>query len=247
MKIPVKPTKVLCKRTMAIGKNYYWNNESSPPARHPHENRMMIEGVWYDVVPNQYYKWDEEKRNFSFSIIDNQGSLHPFSMYTEEDKVNWYDGCINYGPNDYSKWFYTPEELEQLEKGTFHLIEDVFIKPGNLHWVKTKEDKWIIAQCTSKLAVHGKFYWQIIGTDTQKICYDFKEIGEQVISHEKQKEEQEKKEALEEFTDEIAILMDSINKNDPDIEYPSIQYIIPFVNNAWDKYMDIELEYLGDF
>lgn len=37
MSVPVKPTKVLCKRTMTIGQPYYWDDEN-PRQRHEQDN-----------------------------------------------------------------------------------------------------------------------------------------------------------------------------------------------------------------
>lgn len=72
---------------------------------------MLISGVWYEVV---YNKNDTDK---TFSIIDSDGCLHLHYMYSEEDKKDWPDFCENYGPRDYSKWFYTLGELRKYKIG----------------------------------------------------------------------------------------------------------------------------------
>lgn len=169
----IKPTKVLCKRTEFSGESYWWDDSVSPPVRRERDNRMLVAGNWYDVVDNPNDVWDEEKRNFTFSVIDNQGNRHLHYMYEEQDKVNWPEFCNKYGPRDYAKWFYTPEELILLDKGEFKLEEDINIRPGNYHWVKRKGEGWIIAFCLAKHKVHGKFYWEIIGSNINKTCFDF--------------------------------------------------------------------------
>lgn len=176
----------------------------------------------------------------TFTVIDNQGNPHLHFMYEQQDMAKWPDICTKYGPRDYAKWFYTPEELIQLENGTFKLVEDINIKPGNNHWVKTKEGKWIIAQCISRMvsSVTDKFYWKIIGTDLIKACFDFAEIGRQVISQEDQIDQEEELKTNKELIDELLTLVDAINKNDPDENYPSVQYVMPFVNDAIEKYFD---------
>lgn len=100
-----KPKRVLCKRSQSSGDDYMVVGYRVVPR----DNLMLVEGEWYDVV---YNKNDKEN---TFSIIDNQGNLHLHYMYTEEDKKNWPDFCDKYGPRDYSKWFYTLEELRRLK------------------------------------------------------------------------------------------------------------------------------------
>jgi len=245
--MPIKPTKVLCKRTEINGKNHWWDDEATPPVRHERDNRMLVAGTWYDVVHNDNDSWDEEKRSFTFTIIDNQGNPHLHFMYDEQDKANWPDFCHKYGPRDYSKWFYTPEELVLLEKGEFVLDEDIFIKPGNYHWVKTHHGVWIIALCRAHNSIKGRFNWQIIGSPYDKMDYDFAEIGPQVMSQEKQKEAEEKTKVMEELMDEVCVLVDAINKNDPEEEYPSVEYVMPFVNKAFDNYHEFSFKQLSDF
>lgn len=98
-----KPTKVLCKRSLIIGDDYYWNEDVFPPVKVSRDNRMMVAGDWYDVVFN---KNDSEE---TFSIIDNQGHLHLHIMYGEEN-----DDTYNLDfPRTYAKWFYTPKQLEK--------------------------------------------------------------------------------------------------------------------------------------
>lgn len=99
----MKPTKVLCKRTLTIGQPYYHDDYGNKLTR---DNRMLVKGEWYNVVYNEH---DSDQ---TFTIIDNQGHPHLHYMYTEEDKKNWPSFCKKYGPRDYTKWFYTPEELQ---------------------------------------------------------------------------------------------------------------------------------------
>ncbi len=101
----VKPEKVLCKRSLVIGEDYYYDEITGE--KKPRDNRMLVKGDWYDVIFNPN---DTDK---TFSIIDNQGHLHLHWMYTEDDKKGWPSFCKDYGPRDYAKWFYTPEELEK--------------------------------------------------------------------------------------------------------------------------------------
>jgi len=101
----VKPERVLCKRSLIIGDDYYFDEITGE--KKPRDNRMLVKGNWYDVVYNDN---DNEK---TFSIIDNQGCMHLHWMYTEEDKKDWPSFCKDYGPRDYARWFYTPEELEK--------------------------------------------------------------------------------------------------------------------------------------
>lgn len=100
----MKPSKVLCKRTLTIGDPFYY--EEGTDIKIPRDNRMLVKGHWYDVVYNP------NDTDNTFSIIDNQGNLHLHYMYTEDDKKNWPSICKKYGPRDYAKWFYTPEELQ---------------------------------------------------------------------------------------------------------------------------------------
>ena len=111
----IKPTRVLCKRTLTSGEPYWWDDSVFPAVKREHDNRMHVKGDWYDVVFNENDEWSEKK---TFTIIDNQGHPHLHYMYSEEEraknKVYWSSfGVDNYGPRDYSKWFYTPEELEK--------------------------------------------------------------------------------------------------------------------------------------
>ena len=232
----IKPTKVLCKRTQTSGKPYYWDMEANPPIRLEWDNRAFVAGNWYDVIYNEHDSWDEEKR--TFTVIDNNGSPHLHFMYDENDKAKWPDICTKYGPRDYAKWFYTPEELIQLENGTFKLEEDINIKPGNSHWVKTHEGKWIIAFCRANNSILGKFNWQVFGSPYDKMDEDFAEIGRQVLSQEDQIDQEEELNLNKELIDEVFTLIDAINKNDPDQNYPSVEYVMPFVNIAVEKYFD---------
>jgi len=99
----IKPNKVLCKRSLIIGDDYYWDESVLPPVKIKCDNRMLVVGNWYDVVFN---KNDSEN---TFSIIDNQGHMHLHFMYGEKNDNNY-----NL-PRTYAKWFYTPKELEKRE------------------------------------------------------------------------------------------------------------------------------------
>lgn len=94
----------LCKRSLVIGESYYYDENDN---KIEHDNRMLVAGDWYYVVFNEN---DTDK---TFTVIDNQGNKHLFYMYGEEDKKDWPSFCKDYGPRDYAKWFYTPEELEK--------------------------------------------------------------------------------------------------------------------------------------
>ncbi len=116
-----KPTAVLCKRTLTIGEPFYY--KEGDDVKIPRDNRMLVKGNWYLVVDN------EHDGNNTFSIIDNQGSVHLHYMYTDEDRKSWPTTKLwrdGYGPRDYSKWFYTPEELEKRvlrQMGMSHLTK----------------------------------------------------------------------------------------------------------------------------
>lgn len=103
-----RPERVLCKRTSICGDDYYFDEITGEKIIQ--DNRDLVKGVWYDIVPNPN---DGDK---TFSIIDNKGNRHLFYMYDEEDKINWPSFCKDYGPRDYAKWFYTPEELEKKKQ-----------------------------------------------------------------------------------------------------------------------------------
>lgn len=94
----IKPQKVLCKRTLKIGDDYWWDESVLPPIKVPRDNRMLVKGNWYDIV---YNKNDSDE---TFSIIDNQKNCHLFWMYEDDRSHNL--------PRTYAKWFYTPIELE---------------------------------------------------------------------------------------------------------------------------------------
>lgn len=237
----IKPIRVLCKRTMTVGKPYWWDKSSvSPPIRHGRDNRMLVEGDWYNVVENKNDSWDTEKRNFTFTIIDNQKNPHLFHMYEEQDKKNWPYVCNLYGPRDYAKWFYTPEELTLLEKGEFKLKEDIVTYPGNYYWVKANPGVWVIAFCTAKNE------WHVMGDGGIRNDKDFLEIGEQILSQERQLQEKTKKIATDELIDEVAVLIDAINKSEPNKTYPTVEYVMPFVNKAMDKYFETSFSGFAD-
>ena len=48
----IRPERVLCKRTLIIGDDYYIDEETGEKI--PHDNRMIVKGDWYDVVYNKY-------------------------------------------------------------------------------------------------------------------------------------------------------------------------------------------------
>lgn len=241
----IKPTRVLCKRTETSGDSYWWDDEATPPVRHERDNRMFVAGQWYDVVDNPNDSWDEEKRSFTFSVIDNQGNIHLHCMYGEEDKAGWPDICTKYGPRDYAKWFYTPEELEQLNKGEFKLEEDINIRAGNCYWVKFP-NYWTIGVCINKNATKNTL-WKIIGSENILKDSELEAIGQQIVSQEKQLESEEKTDAYKKVFDEACALIDAFDKNDPDGNYPSIEYVMPFVKKAVENYFEVSSKYLAAF
>lgn len=241
MSQPIKPTKVLCKRTLTSGKSYWWDDTVSPPVRHEYDNRMLVADNWYDVIESKNDSWNAEKRQFTFTIIDNQKKPHLFFMYEEQDKKDWPDFCSLYGPRDYAKWFYTPEEIIALEKGEFKLLEDINVRPGNYYWVKSNSGPWMIALAVSKI----EFY--VIGSGAIRSDKDFFEIGEQVLSREEQLRDKKKQKEADDLIDEVTTLIDAINKPDPDQEYPPVEYVMPYVNKAISKYFDASFEDLADF
>ena len=99
----IKPDRVLCKRSLIIGDDYYWDDTVFPAIKIKHDNRMLVAGDWYDVVYN------ENDSDETFSIIDNQGHLSLHYMYGEENDNNYMLS------RTYAKWFYTPKELEKRE------------------------------------------------------------------------------------------------------------------------------------
>lgn len=233
---PVKPKKVLCKQNLTIGKSFYWDNTVKPAVRHEIDNRMLVKNFWYDTIENTNDSWNEESRNFTLTIRDNQNNPHLFYMYEPEDKTNWPDFCTHYGPRDYAKWFYTQEELEKLSEGKFKPQEDIYIETGNYHWVKPKGRDWEISLCLSKRQTRGTFFWELIGSDKTYSDSDFDEIGQKVVSQENSKKSTNQIQASQELMDEIFPLIDAINKENPDSNYPPIEYVMPFVNKAVEKY-----------
>ena len=97
----IKPTKVLCKRSLIIGDDYYWNEDVFPPIKVKRDNRMLVAGDWYQVVYN------ENDTDETFSIIDNQGYQHLHVMYGEKNDDKY---GLDF-PRTYAKWFYTPKQL----------------------------------------------------------------------------------------------------------------------------------------
>jgi len=228
--------KVLCKRTLDSGKSFYWD-DSLPPVRIEFDNRILVKGDLYDIV---------EKNDIGFHIINNQKNRHHFNAYSDDDKNNFPENFDVYGPRDYSKWFYTPEEMEAIELGTYkqsfkdkHAIS-VFI--GNYHWVKQTEARgggWIIALCHQKHNVHGKHYWKTfshIGADMSD--FDFADIGHQVDSMKTQEENKEKLEDHSELNSTIFPLLDSLKYEGTEEEnkYAPVAYHRPLLRDALVKY-----------
>jgi hypothetical protein len=232
-------TKVLCKRELTSGKSFWWDNGSLPtkehPKRHPRENRMLIEGEWYEVV-----EWKDN----SFWIIDSQGNSHSFTVYSDNDKENFPSHCDVFGPRDYSKWFYTPEELLQIESGAYKMSykekHDISVYPENYHWVK-EGGKWIIAQAVAKHKTHGKHYWKTFGhTGADKTDDDFEDIGHEVDSMKTQENNKKHLEDYSELTDTLFPLIESIT-NDGTEEaqfHAPIEYHKPLVVEAVANYFD---------
>lgn len=242
-----KYTKVLCKRELESGKSFWWDKGSTShpkhPKRHLRENRMLIEGEWYEVV-----KWKDN----SFWIIDSQGNSHSFTVYSDNDKENFPNHCDVFGPGDYSKWFYTPEELLQLESGTYKMSykekHDISVYPGNYHWVLTKEGNWVIAFCSSKHSVHGKHWWKLFGYDIDKSDFDLKEIGHQVDSMKTQQDKKDKLKDYGELIDVIFPLIDSLEYEGTEEAqwHAPVEYHKPFVIKAVANYFDRAYKRISD-
>lgn len=240
-----KPTKVLCKRTLTSGKPFWWDEEGSVeppdhPKRHDCENRMLIEGTWYEIT-----KWSDDDK--WFWVIDSQGNPHAHAVYTDEDMIH--------APRDYSKWFYTPEEISQIEAGTYKISykkkHGISVSLDNYHWVKQKDEnggKWIIAKPVSHRLIVGGNYWKVIGTDTEMTDEDFAEIGEMVESREQQISNHNKIKNLEELNDTIFPLIDSLRvEGTEDAQWHApVEYHKPFAEEAVKKYFDKSWDELGD-
>lgn len=244
-------TRILCKREFKIGKPFWWDDEGSVsppdyPKRHVCENRMLIEGQWYEIT-----KWKDN----SFWVTNSQGNSSAHTVYSDEDRANFPDHCDVYGPCDYSKWFYTPEELLEVEAGTYkqsfkdkHAI-DVFV--GNYHWVKLKEEdggEWVIAKCVDKRKSDKKCYWAAVDVNNTKSDDDFEEIGHQVDSMETQQGNKDAIERYSELTDVIFPMSDSIRVQGTEDEkwYAPAEYHHQFVREAVEVYLDESWESLGD-
>lgn len=245
--------KVLCKRTLTSGKPFWWDDEGTVappdhPKRHDREHRMFIEGTWYEIT-----KWKDN----SFWVIDSQGNPHAHTVYSEEDKKNFPDHCDLYGPCDYAKWFYTPEELAEVEAGTYNPLYKVkhaiTVLPGNYHWVKLKPEdigedgqEWVIAQCRSKLhGQHGKHQWDLMRhTGYCPTDDDFAEIGERVKSREQQLKDDKDKKIKEELLDVIFPMADSIRVKGTEDEkwHAPIEYHFQFLRKAIDRYFKKSFE-----
>jgi hypothetical protein len=240
----VRPKKVLCKRGYTSGKDHWWDKTVSPPERRETDNRWLIEGEWYEVVFNEHDCWNDKKK--TFSILNNQGNRSLYYMYTDEDKENWPEGCDMYGPRDYSKWFYTPEELELLEKGEYNPSykerNAIEVMVGSYHWVKLKRkpknktnQDWVIARATSKAKKGHK--WTLIGSVGECDESEIAEIGEIVDSRETQMDKDRKLESYKNLIDVFFPLVDSLNNPGGD-EFPPVEYHKPFVEKAVRKYFD---------
>lgn len=99
----MKPTKVLCKRTLTIGEDFYYPDWGLSIKRIKVDNRVVIEGQWYDVVYNEN---DDER---TFSIIDNRGEMNLYFMYDSDDEDL---------PRTYKKWFYSIEQIREQKINT---------------------------------------------------------------------------------------------------------------------------------
>lgn len=246
----IKPTKVLCKRTYGKELAYWWDEqgEVSPPdhpKRHEFDDRDYIEGVWYDVLQDDDSKWTDAEKGFR--IIDNKGNRHYHAVYTDEQRADFPGHCDVYGPRDYAKWFYTPEELAEVEartyKQSFKDRHDISVFIGNYHWVKEKEvngGDWVIALCSGQHTSHGKHWWTVMGSDTDKNDFDFAEIGHRVDSMNTQQDNKNMLKAHEELNDTIFPLLDSLKHEGTEEEkwHAPVAYHKPFVREAIAKYFD---------
>lgn len=246
--------RVLCKRTLTSGEPFWWDDEGSVappdhPKRHHREHRMMIEGQWYDIT-----EWDKDLKGFK--IIDSQGNPHWHAVYSDKDKLEFPDHCDLYGPRDYAKWFYTPEELEQVNAGTYNpsykVKNAICVLPGKYHWVKQKQEvldampfdsdkkeEWIIAKCYARHKEFGKHYWEVMGHSGKlKTDDDFAEIGEQVESRYQQKQNKLKIDRLDELNDTIVPFLDSLRVKGTEDEkwHAPVEYHFPFILEASEKY-----------
>lgn len=244
----------IIRATTISGKPFWWDEEGSVeppdhPKRHDCENRMLIEGTWYEIT-----KWSDDDK--WFWVIDSQGNPHAHVVYTEEDKKKFPSHCDLHGPRDYSKWFYTPEELMQVEAGTYNPSykekNAICVIVGNYHWVKLNEEgggKWVIALATNKHEIHGKHFWKIFGhSGEDKSDFDFAEVGEMVESREQQIANHKKIKNLEELNDTIFPLIDSLRvEGTEDAQWHApVEYHKPFAEEAVKKYFDKSWDELGD-
>lgn len=239
-----RPTRVLCKRTCISGEDHWWESEGSAeppefPKRHPRENRMHVKGEWYDVVFNENDKWGRVHK--TFTILDKMGNKHLFFMYTDKDKKKFPKYCDLYGTRDYEKWFYTPEEVEMIEAGTYtesyKVANDICVLVGNYHWVK-ESGEWIIAQATAKHKTHGKHYWKTFGhTGADKTDDDFEDIGHQVDSMKTQQKNKEEIKRLNELNEAIFPMLDSwFAEGTEDAQWRApLEYHKQFVKEATER------------
>lgn len=176
---------------------------------------------------------------------------HP-SFFCVYANINSYKLCIKkkfpkycdlYGTRDYEKWFYTPEEVEMIESGTYtesyKVANDVCVLVGNYHWVKDSGE-WIIAQAAAKHKTHGKHYWKTFGhTGADKTDDDFEDIGHEVDSMKTQEGNKEKIERLDELTDVIFPLIDSLEYEETEEAkwHAPVEYHKPFVIEAVKIYL----------
>ena len=244
--------RVLCKRESTSGKPFWWDEsgEVSPPdhpKRHECENRTFIEGNWYEIT-----KWEDDW----FWVIDSKGNSHAHKVYSEAEKADFPSHCDVYGSRDYAKWFYTPEELAEVEAGTYkqsfkdkHAI-DVFT--DSYHWMKLREEDggdWIIAQVLTKDEYsHGKHRWVLMGDKEVFTDDSFEEIGHRVDSMKTQEENKERIEDYSELTDTIFPMLDSLKHQGTEEEkwHAPVEYHKPFIREAVKKYFDKSFERLSD-
>jgi hypothetical protein len=94
----MKPKKVLCKRTYTLGDDFYHSECTFPSKRITIDNRIVVEGHWYDVI---YNTQDNDK---TFTIRDNQGNGHLYYIYDTDDEDL---------PRTYTKWFFTEQQIRE--------------------------------------------------------------------------------------------------------------------------------------
>lgn len=130
-----------------------------------------------------------------------------------------------------------------IESGTYtesyKVANDVCVLVGNYHWVKDSGE-WIIAQAAAKHKTHGKHYWKTFGhTGADKTDDDFEDIGHEVDSMKTQEGNKEKIERLDELTDVIFPLIDSLEYEETEEAkwHAPVEYHKPFVIEAVKIYL----------